>query len=276
MPPTRRSAAAAAAASAPAATAAAQVSQPLAGCAVALTGRFDDQGTSQALLEKLVVSLGGTVTKSITKTTTHLVCTLEEYDNKAVKVNAARQKGLPMVSASWVLESDTQKAQADADKHSFPLGTWQKLGGNGTAASPPTPPAAPAAAATKKRPIAIAKSDDDEPQVKKAKGGAKTATNGTKKANGKAAAKDEPEEEPKLTKEERKVAEGQFIKKKNAAIPLDEFCPLTNYQVYVDPDTGLIWDASLNQSNSANNNNKFYRLQVSCILFIPRGVTHAL
>jgi poly [ADP-ribose] polymerase len=58
-------------------------------------------------------------------------------------------------------------------------------------------------------------------------------------------------------------AEGQFAKKKDIVIPIDEFCPLQGYQVYVDPDSGMIYDASLNQSNATHNNNKFYRDQVS-------------
>jgi poly [ADP-ribose] polymerase 2/3/4 len=46
-----------------------------------------------------------------------------------------------------------------------------------------------------------------------------------------------------------------------ANIPLDEGCPLFDYEVYVDPQ-GVIFDASLNQTNSTNNNNKFYRIQL--------------
>lgn len=45
-------------------------------------------------------------------------------------------------------------------------------------------------------------------------------------------------------------------------IPVDENCTLAGYQVYVDPSNGIIYDASLNQTNAANNNNKFYRIQV--------------
>lgn len=42
---------------------------------------------------------------------------------------------------------------------------------------------------------------------------------------------------------------------------LDEGAP-ANFNVYIDADL-TIWDASLNQTNASNNNNKFYRLQVS-------------
>ena len=35
-------------------------------------------------------------------------------------------------------------------------------------------------------------------------------------------------------------------------------------KVYVDDD-GVIYDVAANQTNSGNNNNKFYRVQVSCV-----------
>lgn len=48
------------------------------------------------------------------------------------------------------------------------------------------------------------------------------------------------------------------------SIPHDEGVNLpATYQVYIDKSGG-IYDASLNQTNSGKNNNKFYRIQVSC------------
>lgn len=41
-----------------------------------------------------------------------------------------------------------------------------------------------------------------------------------------------------------------------------------SYEVFID-DSGLIWDATLNQTNAANNNNKFYRIQL-----LRNGVDH--
>lgn len=35
-----------------------------------------------------------------------------------------------------------------------------------------------------------------------------------------------------------------------------------NYKVYVDPEDGTIWDATLNQTNVDANNNKFYIIQL--------------
>ncbi|KAI5268202.1 PARP-domain-containing protein [Aureobasidium subglaciale] len=47
----------------------------------------------------------------------------------------------------------------------------------------------------------------------------------------------------------------------NLDIPIDEGVS-SSYHVYVCPDSGIIYDASLNQTNASNNNNKFYRLQL--------------
>ncbi|RYO39727.1 hypothetical protein AA0113_g4243 [Alternaria arborescens] len=66
---------------------------------------------------------------------------------------------------------------------------------------------------------------------------------------------------PKI-KEDAKVGDGQNAKSKQIAISVDEFCPLANYQVYIDNSDGTIYDASLNQTNSSANNNKFYIAQI--------------
>ncbi|KAH9887772.1 poly polymerase catalytic domain-containing protein [Xylariomycetidae sp. FL2044] len=61
---------------------------------------------------------------------------------------------------------------------------------------------------------------------------------------------------------EPKVADGQVAKSLDAKIPLDEGSEsLGRYEVYID-DSGVIYDAALNQTNSSNNNNKFYRIQL--------------
>jgi poly [ADP-ribose] polymerase 2/3/4 len=45
-------------------------------------------------------------------------------------------------------------------------------------------------------------------------------------------------------------------------IPIDEGCPLATCRVYIEPSDSIIYDASLNQTNAGNNNNKFYRIQL--------------
>jgi poly [ADP-ribose] polymerase len=62
-----------------------------------------------------------------------------------------------------------------------------------------------------------------------------------------------------------KFGEGSVVKSKDIVIPLDDNCFLTSYRVYVDDD-GVVYDATLNQTNASHNNNKFYRVQVRTLL----------
>ncbi|KAF9769268.1 hypothetical protein IL306_013356 [Fusarium sp. DS 682] len=265
---------------------------PLDGFAIAVSGKFDDIDHSHSSLEALIRKHGGSFTRSVTKATTHVVSTEDDFNSQSNKVTAAKDKGLPVVNPSWLIDIDSKGTKLSADDY-----TWDSASKtNGTAKATTngkskkrSPPAADeedeeeesqpktkrarsasAAPQSKAKPKtktvakrgAKAKADvkeesEDEEEAPKSKAKPKAAAK--KGAKGKAAAKDEPEEN---LEEEKVVAEGQFIKKKDVVIPLDEHCTLPTYQVYVDPDTGLIYDASLNQTNSSANNNKFYRIQV--------------
>lgn len=219
---------------------------PLDGCVLAISGKFDNSKHTHASLEQLVKSLGGSVSKSVTKNTTHVVCTEDDYNNSSAKVAAGKAKDLPLVSPEWIFESEKLNKTVDPQTHVWGAAKPSDSQTNG-----------------KKRPIVISKGDEDEqPEAKKSK---TTGAKAAKGAKGKAKAVEaEPEPEPTPeVKEEKQVAEGQFIKKKDVAIPVDEHCPAVYNQVHIDPDSGLIYDASLNQTNASNNNNKFYRVQVS-------------
>ncbi|KAH6611508.1 hypothetical protein Trco_001528 [Trichoderma cornu-damae] len=230
---------------APAAPAAPAVPPPLDGCVLSISGKFDSSNHTHASLEKLVRSLGGSVTKSVTKATTHVVCTEDDYNGKSAKVAAGTAKDLPLVSPEWVFECEKRNKAIDPQTH-----VWGSV-----------KPSAPETNSKKrKRSTAASESDrDEEPESKRSKmdgAKAKAKGKGSSAASRKAKA---AEPEPK---EEKQVAEGQFIKKKDVAIPVDEHCTLLHNQVHIDPDTGLIYDASLNQTNASHNNNKFYRIQV--------------
>ncbi|KAH7145952.1 poly polymerase catalytic domain-containing protein [Dactylonectria estremocensis] len=273
---------------------------PLDGCAIALSGKFDAISHSHGSLETLIRSHGGIVTKSVTKATTHVVCTEDDFNAGTAKIAAAKAKDLPLVNPRWLLDVESEKKKVDVDSYAWGTkkanGTKSKAATNGTAKkrsavaakaddeeeeeeeSQPKTKKARASRATASKATKAAKADEEDeeeeeeeeeevqPKAKKAKGAkaaAPKAAKATKASKAKVAVKDEPKDEPEEDLEEEKVvAEGQFIKKKGIAIPLDEHCTLPTYQVYVDPDSGLIYDASLNQSNSSNNNNKFYRIQV--------------
>lgn len=280
MPPRRR-----AAASAP-------VDPPLDGCAIAVSGKFDDIGHSHASLEALIRKHGGTLTRSVTKATTHVVSTDDDFNSKSNKVTAAHTKGLPILNPSWLIDTDSKGTKQNPGDYS-----WSSSKANGTAKatangtskkrSPPVddaeedsqprskrarstsvaPPSKAKPKTTKKGTQAKADvGDESEEEEEKPKTKAKSKAPAKRTTKGKVAVKPEPESEsepePEDLKEEKVVAEGQFIKKKDVAIPLDDHCTLPNYQVWVDPDSGLIYDASLNQTNAGNNNNKFYRIQV--------------
>ena len=46
-------------------------------------------------------------------------------------------------------------------------------------------------------------------------------------------------------------------------VPVDENCTLAStHRVYIDENDGEIFDATLNQTNAGNNNNKFYQIQL--------------
>lgn len=273
---------------------------PLDGCAIALSGKFDDIDHNHSSLETVIRKHGGTVTRSVTKATTHVVCTEYDFNAGTTKIAAAKAKDLPCVNPSWIVDTDDKGTKLNADDYTW--STAPKTNGTKTA-----PKAATNGTKSRKR---ASKTDDEEeeeeeeeeeqPRAKRsrsatadskttkatkataAKATAAKATKATKAtkakttkaSKAKAAVKEESEEEEEdeededvnmdeKTKEDKVVAEGQFIKKKDVKIPLDEFCTLPTYEVYVDPDSGMIYDASLNQSNSSNNNNKFYRIQVS-------------
>lgn len=265
------------------------------GCTIALSGKF---GTSHASLEAQIKTEGGAVTRSITKATTHLVCTETDFKEQSAKVLSAKANDLHLLNPDWLFESIKQKKKLAEKDYSW---TSQTTNGgdattddakddeqkpNGTRSSRSRSKTSKAngtvngdddtSASTKKRPIAVAKSDgdeDDEPKTKKRGAAASKNTKASKKDEVKEETKDVPMKEPEASEDDKVVAEGQFVKKKGVVIPLDENCPLNNYQVYVDPDTGMIYDAALNQSNSGKNNNKFYRLQVSGILIYDRPLT---
>ncbi|SLM34132.1 poly-ribose polymerase [Lasallia pustulata] len=94
----------------------------------------------------------------------------------------------------------------------------------------------------------------------------KDITNGKKRARAESVGNDKPSQaldgNNKQEPPAKKQKHGQKAKSESIRIPIDEGCPLDpDARVYID-DTGVIYDAALNQTNVGNNNNKFYRIQV--------------
>ncbi|CRK24093.1 hypothetical protein BN1708_003784 [Verticillium longisporum] len=248
---TRSSAASAAGANNPAAT-----TSPLDGCVVVLGGSFP--GHTQAELSGEIRSLGATVATTVTKKTTHVIVTQANYKSNAKVGQALAQEDCLVVSLEWVDESKRLNSKAPEDQ--FALNDDDDSDADAAPATkaasttPPTANPAPAPAAsngtangsrnggaTRKRPIVAVKSDSDDEDKKKAPVKKQKATN-SKPADKKPDVVD------------------QVAKSKDMVIPLDEGVSDV-YKVFIDP-SGMIYDASLNQSNSSNNNNKFYRIQL--------------
>ncbi|KAK9418123.1 putative Poly polymerase catalytic domain-containing protein [Seiridium unicorne] len=68
---------------------------------------------------------------------------------------------------------------------------------------------------------------------------------------------------PESIQQQSPELEDAQVAKPGVKIPLDENIAgeLAQYEVYIDDD-GIIYDASLNQTNAGHNNNKFYRIQL--------------
>ncbi|PVH76827.1 PARP-domain-containing protein [Cadophora sp. DSE1049] len=210
-------------------------SPPLQGCFIALSGTFPGR-TQPSVDKEFIVPLGGTLAKSVTADTTHLVTTETDFAKPSTKVTQAKSKNIHIVNMAWLEDCLDQNAKMDEASYS--------LGGSTSAAPSAAPPAANSQTngkakgkGAKKRAAAVV--DDDE--------------------------EDEEEDKPQPKKSKLKYAAVEG--KTNVAtlsylkIPVDEVCGLTHYQVYIDDDK-VIYDASLNQTNAGNNNNKFYRIQL--------------
>lgn len=214
------------------------ISAPLNKCFIAICGKLGEFGYTQGSLKQLIMDLGGSVTQSVTKTTTHVVCSKNSYEKNSVKVAAGKAKNLPLVSPDWIFNA--QKEDKTINQHIYIWGSNKPTNSE---------------IYSKKRPFMVSKTDEDKgPEV-------------TRYKTTKGAARKAKATNPRLVttnvKEEKEVAEGQFMKHMDAAIPVDEHCSTNYTSVHIDSSSRLIYDASLNLTNASSNNNKFYRIQVS-------------
>ncbi|GAW25107.1 putative poly [ADP-ribose] polymerase [Rosellinia necatrix] len=280
---------------------------PFTGFNIAISGSIP--GRTQASIETdFIAPLGGTLAKSVSASTTHLVTIETDYKKPSAKVKSASALSIPIVTFQWLEDCHSQNTHLGEDAYSFASPSQPQAqadsanqpntsrkrqasqaisnddGDDSQAAQPrkrgraskdeskndnansqPAQPAQPKkrGKAVKAEPEDEAKDDDDDnqpPQPKK-KGKASKAGKGETKEAAKEESKEEPKAEPK--EREAKVAEGQIAKSSDVKIPVDEGAQreLANYEVYIDDD-GVIYDASLNQTNAGRNNNKFYRVQL--------------
>lgn len=200
---------------------------PLDGCSVATSGRFS--GTTQTALQTRITDLGGSIASKVASDTDILVATEKDFEAKTTKIAAALSNNVPIVSLDWLEETEASNAKADETQYSLDK------------SNKPTATSAPAANGKKR---------------------AASASNSPAPSQDASQPKKRKTLEDKTKVEDVKVGDGQNAKSKKIQVPVDEYCPAANYEVYID-DAGLIWDASLNQTNATANNNKFYKVQVS-------------
>ncbi|ERT01326.1 poly [ADP-ribose] polymerase [Sporothrix schenckii 1099-18] len=217
--------------------------QPLAGCKIALCGTFPK--VNQAVLKKHIEVLGATPLDSVTPDATQLIASTTNFNKPTAKVTAAKKLDIPIVGVQWLLDCVSSNAKKDETPY---------LLAAPPVAAPPSPHPAPAAKGQKRA----------APAATTANG--TNGNNGTNGANAAVAAPPDAKRQKQDTKQDTTQDTTDVKADTKAApvlsVPVDRFCRMPNVvAVYIDDD-GLVWDASLNQTNSGNNNNKFYRIQL--------------
>ncbi|KAK3498775.1 PARP-domain-containing protein [Neurospora hispaniola] len=216
--------------------AAAPAKLPLEDCRIVFSGTFVG---GQDQHKKTAESLGANTTgTTIVQSVTHVIYSDKSADKISAKVKQAHGMSIPVVSIDWLLKTKETNARQPEKDYALDLSSLD-------AASDASVADADTASQT----------DGDDTRGTKRKRSPSPAQDGAK-ADG------EEEDTLKRSKLETKRAmgEGQILKDKTVQIPVDAGAPY-GYAVHVDPD-GVIYDASLNLTNSTGNNNKFYRLQL--------------
>lgn len=219
-------------------------SPPLDGCVIAFSGTFT--GYRQSDLEAKATALGGRPAKSVTAKTTHCVTTQSDFDKVCTKVWQAKDRGIFIVSLQWMLDSEQSNAKQDEAQYLFDNASQNgTTNGNGAAVPSSNP-----------LPTQTAPAKSNSSVKRQASPGAVGSSHGPSAKKTKL---------DKVAQDSKAAAIGkeQIAKSWNVQVPVDEGCSLVGYGVHIDDDS-VIWDASLNQTNAGQNNNKFYRIQV-CI-----------
>lgn len=174
-------------------------------------------------VKELIKGCGGVFATKVGDEVTHLVATPAQFSKNGAKVkDASNYPDIRIVDFEWLNNSLSSKSKIDEDGYLLDPTQEDAVIGSDTLVA--------ASTASKKR----RRADDD----------------------------DDPPAPTNLKKSKVMQKDGQKAKSRSMNIPVDEHCPSQqNYRVYVN-DAGMIFDATLNQTNSGNNNNKFYRLQV--------------
>ncbi|KAE8153467.1 poly polymerase catalytic domain-containing protein [Aspergillus avenaceus] len=204
---------------------------------VVLSGSFS--GYKQADLKTIVEAKGATFSQTVTSDCTHLVTTQRDVDNETSKYKqACKVYSCNIVSLQWLLESDEAKKP-------LPAKAYLLTPGKNDATQDDDQSEEDAADSKKKKKRTLEEVLEIEDPSKK-----------------KSRASEEAEEIGEASSKGKKAKDAQKLSSKTSNVPVDGGCPLRfTHSVYIDPE-GLIYDATLNQTVSAKNNNKFYRVQL--------------
>ncbi|KAK5064892.1 hypothetical protein LTR84_000726 [Exophiala bonariae] len=185
-------------------------------------------------LKAEIAKCGGSYASKLDQST-HLIASPAQFEKnlKAVK-EALERTDVTIVDYDWLAESLKSTSAVAVDNYLLDHSSSAPAVTNGTGNA-------------NGNPIADVDSDTDtqkKPNLKRKRGKDSSAHPGAKSST--------PASTQKLPTRAKPVLN----------IPVDEQVPnAQNFTVYVDDD-GLAWDATLNQSNSNANNNKFYKLQI--------------
>lgn len=275
---------------------------------IAVSG--SQKGFTQASLESLISSNGGTFVKTVEPGVTHLVTTQTDVDKQSAKVRSAQAAGTHILSLDWLLKSiESKKVLAEAEFLYSSIQptittTVARASGNESDTLLPARRMSKRTASNLKDLTKNEDPEEEKPLPKKTRSGkndksskddqddvmtdavtqikedkvkkikvddstkarkeeeeetevkpAETKTKASTKGKGKAKKEPTPEIE-EIVKPKMKTV----IKKGRA--PVDEYCPIASTShVFVGTD-GSVYDATLNQTDIGNNNNKFYYCQL--------------
>ncbi|KAF9776433.1 hypothetical protein IL306_005387, partial [Fusarium sp. DS 682] len=227
--------------------------KPLDGCLVALTGRLIGQNGekyTRNMLKNKIYEYGGDFTRRVTDAE-YLVSSKASYESLTPNVAAALEnKKTNIMKLKWLEDLPSERKDWFTDAY-----CWFSAVADRDQQESNQPIDQSATYSSK---VGNPKNTRKSTKVK---AGVKVNSETTNTSN--ITAEICPKAKVRARRRPNKLdAKDQPIKKKDVVIPLDEHCTLPTYQVYVDPDTGLIYDASLNQTDSSANKNKFYRIQV--------------
>ncbi|KAL4775362.1 poly polymerase catalytic domain-containing protein [Aspergillus nidulans var. acristatus] len=190
---------------------------------IAVSGTFP--GYRQGDLKAIVERHGATFTSSVSTNCTHLIATPKEVDKNGTKYkHACDLQSCEIVSLDWLLDSDKAKKPVSEAPYRF-----------GASHSNRNSQADPVKTEKKRSAKAVQDTDDDRPNKK-----------------------------PKQIVEDAQMITAEKAAKVKVGVDEDYYSNEPTWQdptVYID-DSGLIWDATLNLTVSAANNNKFYRIQL--------------